>query len=141
LNYDFHTTSEVVLELNTEQQGMISGFVEIEKLKIISLTEEDFEEIEHENFGTKKLSLADKSVFYIARKFDAIILTGDNLLRKVSDKNNFEVHGTLWILESFVEMKIINPPEAVQRLLELMQYNPRLPKSECFKRIDNWSKK
>jgi predicted nucleic acid-binding protein len=140
LEFDFHTTNEVILELISDQQAMIMKIVEAKKLKIIKLTEEEHEIIENENFGTKKLSLADKTVFYVAKKINAIILSGDNLLRKVSIKKDFEVHGSLWILESLVSKQIINSKDAEQKLIQLMAYNPRLPKNECFKKLEEWRK-
>lgn len=140
LEFDFHTTNEVILELRPDQQSMILKIVEAKKLKIIKLTEEEHEKLENENFGTKKLSLADKTVFYVAKKINAIILTGDNLLRNLSIKNNFEVHGSIWVLDSLVSKQILNPKDAEQKLTELMAYNPRLPKNECFKKLEEWRK-
>jgi len=48
---------------------------------------------------SKRLPPANLSVFYHARELDIGILTGDNLLRKISIEMGFEVHGILWVLD------------------------------------------
>jgi len=53
----------------------------------------------------RSLSESDLSVLCIAARLDAIVLTGDDLVRKTHHINKIEIHGVLWCLEQFVIKK------------------------------------
>ena len=88
--------------------------------------------------ANKRLSDSDKSVFYLALKLDAFILTGDGVVRKISGFQKIEVHGILWLFDQFIENKLITKKIARVQLKHLMEYNKRLPVEDCEKRFLAW---
>lgn len=86
------------------------------------------------------LSVPDCSVIILAKKYDAIVLSGDRLLRNKAKEFGLEYHGILWILDTLVESNKITTIIAFQKLKELMYNNNRLPISECNKRLEKWAK-
>ena len=83
----------------------------------------------------KGLSIEDCSVYFHADKLDAMILSGDNKLRKFAESNKKEVHGILWIFDKLVSAEIIIKGIAFKKLEQLMKINKRLPGLECQKRL------
>ena len=70
-----------------------------------------------------------------------MILTSDRRLRNEAQSKGFEVHGILWLFEQLMDEKLVKPKRAIDKLTELMQINTWLPKDECKKRIEQWTKK
>lgn len=136
IEVEIHTTLNVVDELNEDQQKVLSKF-----LKKSSLTAHVLEELTIPTAirRNRKLSDSDKSVLGLAIKLDAFVLTGDNVVRKVSGVQKIEVHGVLWLFDQFLEKKLITRKRAIQQLTYLLAYNRRLPASDCEKRIAEWS--
>jgi predicted nucleic acid-binding protein len=92
--------------------------------------------------GGKGLSESDLSVIYLALREDAMVLSGDRLLRSTAEAQHLEVHGTLWILDRLVESGVLKPAVAAERLETLIRRTGReqryLPKAECASRINRW---
>jgi len=135
LDLEIHTTSLVFDELKEDQQRALSKFAKKDKLTIHASDENN--QLENAILN-KRLSESDKSVIHLASELDAFILTGDGLLRKISVKQKIEVHGVFWLLDMYVESKLITKKKALQQLKLLMEYNKRLPQEECEKRISDW---
>lgn len=135
LDLEIHTTSLVFDELREDQQRALSKFAKKDKLTIHP--SEESNQLENAILN-KRLSESDKSVIHLASELGAFILTGDGLLRKISVKQKIEVHGVFWLLDKFVESKLITKKKALQQLKLLMEYNKRLPEEECTKRFANW---
>lgn len=136
IEVEIHTTLNVVDELNDDQQKLLSKFLNKSSLTAHALEELTIPTSIRRN---RKLSDSDKSVLGLAIKLDAFILTGDNVLRKVSGVQRIEVHGALWLFDQFIEKELITRKTATQKLTYLMAYNRRLPCDECEKRIGEWS--
>ena len=135
LKIELFTSLEVINELEDGQQTTL---LKRDQLTILKVTEVDFlEEIGKEL--SPGLSIADTSVFHHAKELQSGILSGDNLLRKISEKLGFEVHGIIWVLDELVSTSIINGKSASEKLEFLMEYNKRLPSKECQKIIKKWS--
>ena len=83
-------------------------------------------------------TIADISVWHYARKISSTLLTGDAKLRHLAEKDGIKVSGILYVFESLITSKIITEKEAAERLVELLNVNPRLPHGECSLRIEKW---
>ncbi len=136
LEIELYTSLEVVDELDDDQQALLRSS---KKLTILEVGEVNFLE-ELGNSLSSGLSIADTSVFHHARELNSGILTGDNLLRKISEKLGFEVHGIIWLMDEIVKSSLVMNNQAVEKLEELMEYNKRLPTKDCEKMIRKWSK-
>jgi rRNA maturation endonuclease Nob1 len=92
--------------------------------------------------GGAGLSETDLSVIYLAIRVNAMVLSGDRLLRMTAEAQHLEVHGTLWIMDRLVAEGILQPALAADRLEALMHRMGReqryLPKVECESRISRW---
>jgi predicted nucleic acid-binding protein len=73
-----------------------------------------------------------------AQSLSAILLTGDKNLRKVAEQNNISTHGTLWVLDEMVTIKVISPLQAAEALKLLYEKGSRLPVDECNHRLKIW---
>jgi len=67
---------------------------------------------------------------------DAILFTGDNPLRQLSESKEIETHGVLWAIDQMLEHTNIDPQLLLDALL-LYERDPlvRLPDGELRKRI------
>jgi rRNA maturation endonuclease Nob1 len=133
---DIHTTISVFDELNNNQQELLSKHIEKKQLRVHSNEPTNIPKEIQEN---RSLSPSDKSVFSLAIELSAFILTGDGLLRKVSVAQTIEVHGIIWLLDRFLDFKLITKKKALFQLKQLMVYNKRLPIADCERRISEWS--
>ncbi len=139
LNLEFHTTSLILAELDSDQQTNIQKFVETGKLKIREISISEIETFKDLPVQTKKLSINDLSLYFYALELkECMILTGDNKLRKEAEKIGYEVHGILWVFEEMVNNSILKKQLAVQKLEEIMKVNLWLPAKECEKLIEVW---
>ena len=95
-----------------------------------------------DRFGQGGLSGADLSVIYLAIREEAMVLTGDRLLRTTANVVHQEVHGTLWIMDQLVEAGVLDTVVAAARLEALMERvgaeRRYLPRAECAVRIRRW---
>lgn len=133
---EIHTTISVFDELNNSQQEVLSKHIEQKQLRVHSNEPTNIPKEIQEN---RSLSPSDKSVFSLAIELSAFILTGDGLLRKVSVAQTIEVHGIIWLLDRFLDLKLITKKKALSQLKQLMVYNKRLPTADCERRISEWS--
>lgn len=140
LEYSFYTTDIVVDEFKNEnQKAIIRDFISNANLLILSI--EDISKIYLEKQKHPKLSVQDCSVLIAAKEQNALILTGDNHLRKTAINYQIEVHGILWIFDKLVEKSFISLKLACIKLTELLSFNNRLPINECNLRLEKWSSK
>ncbi|WMJ74381.1 hypothetical protein RCC89_14580 [Cytophagaceae bacterium ABcell3] len=134
LKIELHTTTEVLNELHSYQEEEVRKYHAKELLIIAHGAA--LEKSLSRNIS-KKLAEADKSVIYYAKHLGAGILTGDYNLKKFIEKE-IEVHGILWVVDQFVEQKLISENHAHLSLSSLMKLNKRLPKKECEKLLKKW---
>ncbi|MDG2450536.1 MAG: hypothetical protein P8M34_12885 [Saprospiraceae bacterium] len=128
------TTQYVFKELYDDQQEILSEFQLKNKLEIIGL---EFDSNLHFN---KKLSDADQSILAIAHEKQAIVLSGESLMRKWCMQNNLEARGLLWVFDEMIEQNIITMDQAHFKLKLVLTFNTWLPISECNKRLKLWKK-
>ena len=88
------------------------------------------------------MSVGDVSVLFLASRENAMLLTGDKILRRHAVVQSIEVHGTLWIMDQLVESGRLDATLAAARLEALMERvgaeRRYLPRAECAVRIRRW---
>ncbi len=139
LRMEFHTTDFVLIEEVSENQlEKINPLIENNSLQVHNFSETEISEIFVLYNQISGMSDVDCSVFFLAKKIDAIILTGDKAFKNFARKENVKVHGTLWIMDKLVEDKVISKTEGYDCLKKLIECNQRLPKIECEKKLSKW---
>jgi len=137
LDYELHTNDFILSEIqNPEQLEKINTLVKAGKLTVSTTKAEDYPEIA--KLQTKNLSFEDCSIWYYAKKIDAMLLTGDGNLRKSAQATGIEVRGMFFVFDQLLENKIIDCQTAITKLELLKEKNNRLPKDEFEKRINEW---
>ena len=140
LELNLHTTNLVLNELDATQQAVLKKYINKKQLTVKVLNEADLLELKRLELASGKLSAQDVSVYAYAKEIGAMILTSDRRLRNEAQSKGFEVHGILWLFEQLMDEKLVKPKRAIDKLTELMQINTWLPKDECKKRIEQWTK-
>lgn len=109
-------------------------------LQKIQLSDEEISHLSSIRQNHMSTSVADLASFFVAKKNNGILLTGDDSLRKYSGKI-LEVHGFLWIMDNLVKERILNPSDAIS-ILENLRLDPLvwLPAYECKQQIIEWQK-
>jgi predicted nucleic acid-binding protein len=133
-----HTTRQVMDELNEEQSGKLSALIALNRLLVHDISGGMFDDFSN-YFINKGLSLADHSVLFMAERMDAIVISGDGLVRKICLHRKMEVHGILWLLNECVTRDLLTKSLACERLSALMLFNPRLPLAECNDLLHRWA--
>ena len=136
LSFEIYTTDFVKGEiLESEQREQIEIFIRSKKLTVFELTEKEIEEVE--KFQTKRFfkTLIDKTVLWKAKQLNCVLLTGDAKLKNEAIDQDVKVHGSLWVIQTIVEQKIIGAEMGVEYLEMLKVINDRLPLEEIEKMI------
>lgn len=141
LDWEIMTTDFVYNEiLHAEQKDTFEVFERSRRLKIVTTSAEEIEQILEAEFSTGLLSFKDKTIFWKALQLNATLLTSDRRLRKEAKQNTIEVHGSLWVLEQLIVAKLISKKCAVAALNLLKQTNKRLPLKLVEELMKKWSK-
>lgn len=74
----------------------------------------------------------------LAIQEEAMLLTGDEALRKAAQHEGIDVHGTLWLLDSMVKGGAISESEGYRSLELMCNAKRRLPKKEVSDRMALW---
>ncbi len=137
LGFHLITTSLVWREINgRHQKTRLRTFVDRGALMIEAASAETIAEIVQPREETSTgISMEDASVLLLSLRREAILISGDALLRRHAESLGVEVHGILWVLETLIDRGSIGPRVAANRLERLLEKGvSRLPKEECKKR-------
>lgn len=137
IDLEIFTTQEVIDQLNSLQAEHVFLFVQSKDLSVYNFSEKEIIEIAQLN-APRALEFTDKTVVYLAKKIDAIVLTGDAPLRKFCTANSLTVRGILWVFDTCLQKEKFTHAIAIEKLKLLLSFNDRLPKEECLKRIETW---
>ncbi|MDD4650858.1 MAG: hypothetical protein PHQ34_01380 [Methanothrix sp.] len=74
----------------------------------------------------------------LAMQENALLLTGDEALRKAAQEEGVVVHGTLWLLDVMVKEGAISKAEGYRSLELMSNAGRRLPKKEVSARMNSW---
>jgi predicted nucleic acid-binding protein len=141
LPYEMETTDLVQNEIvEPEQTEVLSQCIQ-NGLLLIHSTSEELLSIAAIMTQASQLSIADCSVIHHAQARSGIVVSGDASLRKEAERRKLQVHGTPWLLACMVEEDVIIPALAINKMVTLLQLNPRLPDKACQKLIEEWKKK
>ena len=145
LELDIHTTRDVFDELFQEQQQILEAYQENNRLTVHILAPEEKIELLSEEFP-KALSPEDRSVVFIAKKLDAVLLSSDKPVRNLAKKLSIEYHGMIWIFDQLVEQGHLSGQEASAKIAfmvssNLIYRNNHEMQAEVEKRIKTWLKK
>lgn len=121
------TTPQVITEITDEdQQSAINIHLQNGELKVDKDgTYDSISELFDEFPG---LSFADCSVLELAIRKNAMVLSSDGGLRKISRRKHCEVHGTLWIIQELHDFGVIGKATAIEKLKLYASINLRAPK-------------
>lgn len=138
LEYDFQVTDIVFSEIQEDNVDDLETFIDQNLLTRQSFSFEELIQIQRIAGNYPALSIADCSCLYLAEKQEAILLTGDGALRRIAEERAIPVHGMLWVFDELLAHGLISRPDAQGKLLQLMAFNQRLPKTECQYRLRIW---
>jgi predicted nucleic acid-binding protein len=110
-------------------------------LKSGELSGERVLEVEQLSQHHANIAVNDLFALVLAASTGCPLLTGDSRLRKLADRHNVTVHGTLWILDEMVAQGTLKPVEASRALRAMLDQSRRLPLAECQERIRIWEGK
>ena len=146
LPFKWAITDFALIELSNRHpdlsENIFSRGLKIETLSP-ELVQEIFEIIASLQTSGKKfrsISATDISSFVLARKINATLITSDAPLRKFASSHGIIVHGTLWVMEKFIDTKNLSVEHGIEVLRRILSSNSRLPVGECEKLIKKWSK-
>jgi predicted nucleic acid-binding protein len=144
LNIEVHTSVDVFNELFPQQQEVLKAYEIVAKLRLHTLTSEDRARLHNGSYNSG-LSENDRTVLLLADELDAMVLSTDGLVRKHAQKKAVECHGMFWIFDELVDHGLINKPQALLALRQMItqnmiyQNNPKLLK-EAAARLGKWAK-
>mgnify|MGYP001408303658 CR=1 FL=1 len=138
LGFETYTSDLVYWEVRGRHN--LTSWVEAGHLQIVTRDDDAmWKLLEFKQRSSPALSLQDCSVLLLAIERNAVLLTGDNRLRREATEAGVKVHGVLWLFDQLVGNGILPPAEATERLRILKTINPRLPADECEKRFKRWA--
>ena len=125
LGHQINITSSVFSELEGDEYVKpVSKCIKQKKMFLYNLNAADQAALEKlMRKHSSRLSEPDCSCLYLAKE---------------AKKMNLDVHGSLWILDKFLDTLMITKRIAYSKLEDLMSINPRLPVKECQKRLKRW---
>ena len=142
LGIETYVTDSVLNELEScSQAQVIQSFVDAELIKVHSMAEKDALEWlvqvrrRMDAFG---ISFADAASLFCAQQKEAVLLTGDRVLRAAAEKSGTHVRGTLWVVDLLLWRGVIGFEEAIRSLEVIRSEGARLPSKECDLRIQKW---
>jgi len=87
-----------------------------------------------------RLSSGDAQAFLLARDADAMLLTGDRLLRFLAENAGVVVHGVLWALDQIEAAGLMAGPALAASLRKMLEEGARLPDDGVEERLTRWER-
>jgi len=142
LELEVHTSLDVFHELYPEQRKLLEVFISVNKLIIHNIQPDERLIISQTNFPLS-LSEVDKTVLFLAKKFEAIVLSSDKAVRNYAKSKSIDYHGLLWVFDRLIAQEILSKEAAVAKLKELITINVIYQNNfklmgEFRKRMEGW---
>lgn len=142
LDLEIHTSLDVYNELYPEQKTVLNAFLSVDKLHIHNIDAKSRLEIMATAYPLG-LSEVDKTVLYLAQKYDALVLSSDKAVRNFAKKRSIDYHGMLWIFDQMIAQEKMTKATAILKLTELISKNKIYKnnvklRAEFQKRIEIW---
>lgn len=109
-------------------------------LKSVELSGRDVQKMQRLAALHKSVAVNDLFALILAKTLGATLLTGDRHLRQAAEREGVSIHGTLWLLDEIVRLKMASPWLAAQALRNMLDRDSRLPLGECEKRLKRWNR-
>ncbi len=139
MDYEHVTTHLVWQEVRTPaQRAKIQPLIEAGSLKLQDFAAPVWVEIV-EFSETHRVSIADASVWMVARSEGGILLSGDLKLRRSSSSTGIDVRGVLWVLDELIEAGRINKKEGLAAMERMIEHGAFLPVDACEERRKRWA--
>lgn len=138
LPFEIHTVDMVLAEItDSNQNEEITIAIKNGRLGVEEIQPTELPDVLKLMSGN--LTVTDAAVWYTAKKKSALLLSGDNKLRRLAESDNVRVAGILYILDVLIEHGIIAAGYAAECLELLKGKNKRLPLAEVDNRLNNWT--
>jgi predicted nucleic acid-binding protein len=118
-----------------EVAGTVQAVLALESLELSLGQVEEAEALAAQN---RPLSLPDCHALVLARSEGALLLTGDQKLRRAAERCGVDVHGTLWLLDEMLAACALTPQRAAEALTRMRRAGSRLPETDCEERLARW---
>jgi hypothetical protein len=129
LKHKLIITPQILSEIKNESQKLkINQYIEETKISIDKFG--TFESINQLFEKYNGLSFADCSVLESAIRNRGIIISSDKLLRRISQINDVEVKGLIWIFEVLLANNLVSNLFAISKLEKYAEINKRAPLTE-----------
>lgn len=133
LEYDFAVPDVLYeQELLSQESYLTLGLIQIE------LTEESMTEVVRikQDGAHKSISTNDLFALCLAKQENSRLITGDGQLRRLSESEGVQVHGTVWIIEQMLNANVITCDQC-ERSYQLMRDDgSRLPWDDIDEQIN-----
>lgn len=126
LHSDIRTTDLIAAEMSVPSQDELKA----QGVRIETLSEQAFSDIEKIINDCTQLSLQDASVVVLAKQIGGILFSDDKPLRECAEQKQLEKHGSLWILSEMHCKGLITNEELCRSLSEMIHHQRRLPEAE-----------
>ncbi|MCF7920928.1 MAG: PIN domain-containing protein [Candidatus Cloacimonetes bacterium] len=123
---------ESELIMPNPEQILRAGF------KSYSISSEELAEVYKLYSKYSRPSIYDIFGLVVAKKYNAILLTGDGDLRESAKSENIEIRGIIWVLDELIKHEVIDKHRAANSLRKILDSGSYLPKKECDLRFDKW---
>jgi len=129
LGHRLFVTPQIIGEIRDEmQKSIINQYTQENLISIDSFG--TFETINQLFDKFSGLSFADCSILESAIRNHGVIISSDMALRKISQLQDIEVKGLIWIIEELVNFGIMSKEVAISKLEQYVEINIRAPKVE-----------
>jgi predicted nucleic acid-binding protein len=141
LGIQTYVSDLVQLEIiEDDQKRVFNSFVDAGLLIIARLSSDELN-LAFEKREKHKISIEDASALIIAQRKSAILLSGDNRLRKTAEGEGVKVFGVIWVFDRLIEEDLLTPQDAINKLRSLLEIGSFLPKAIREGRIHKWKTK
>lgn len=143
LPYKIKTSVLVFSELKEDKQLLaIKPFIDSQKLQVDNLSKNSFNTCYTMKLITPgDLSIADCSVWLMAKTENGKLITNDKNLRKAATKDNVDVRGLFYIFDEMLKNKLITFEKAIEVTDFLIKNNNRFPLKIAETKMEEWNNK
>lgn len=107
-------------------------------LKVLSLEPAAIEDAEKLRAKYRRPSQNDLFALALARAEKCGLLTGDKGLREAAVEEAVEVHGTVWLVEHFLQQRLVDGGRAKDCYERMRRDGSRLPWAEVNEQLARW---
>jgi len=141
LDFEICTTAFVIKEIiESDQKAEIELFIRANKVTVFRFSPDEIELMQEFKTSRNFKGITDKSVLWKSFELQCPLLTGDKKLRKEAEELNIEVHGSIWVVSTLVEMELIQKSKAIELFEKLKLINSSLPFDEIDKLIRSYKR-